>query len=256
MKSSIPYNKRFARIELMLGENACSVLKDAHVLVVGIGAVGSYAIEGLARSGIGKFTIVDCDKVMPSNINRQLIALESTIGRSKCEVAKERILDINPECIVEAVEEFVNSETVDKFLDKNPDIVIDAIDSLTPKVDLIEATRNKNLDIVCCLGAALRSDTQKVKTAVMNKVTGCPLGREVKSRLRKRGVPLDMLCVYSDEPMPNPLPIAPPDEPMHEEPLAQRGRKRNTMGSLPTITGIFGLTAANLAVKILLGKEF
>lgn len=137
------YSERFRRIELMLGAEASGHLRNSFVLVAGLGAVGSYAVEGLARAGVGRFRLIDFDRVCPSNINRQLYALESTIGRLKCEVARERILDINPECEVEAISGFIDADSLVEYLADSPDIVIDAIDSLNPKTELISAVRTR-----------------------------------------------------------------------------------------------------------------
>lgn len=242
---------RFTRIELMLGKESFERIQESFVIVVGLGAVGSYALEGLARSGIGRLRLIDFDKVGFSNINRQLLALGSTVGRPKCDVARERVLDINPNCQVEAINGFVDNNTVGDFIEGSPDLVIDAIDSLGPKVELLSAVKSKGIKLISCLGAALRTDPSLIKIGNINDVHRCPLGKEVRKRLNKRGVSLDFDCIYSDEPLPNPLPIAAPSE----EPVFQRGRARNTLGSLPTLTGMFGLTAANLAIQILSDKD-
>lgn len=249
------HDDRFKRIELMLGREGLDRLRESFVMVVGLGAVGSYAVEGLARSGIGRIRVVDFDVVAPSNINRQLYALESTLGRPKCEVARERILDINPDCRVEALREFVDAETVIPLLEDGPDIVIDAIDSLNPKTELLAAVRGREIPLICCLGAALRADTMCINISPMEDVRGCPLGRLLRKRLRRRGVPMDFPCVYSSEPIPHPLPAAAPLDALGEQPFLERGRIRNTLGSLPTITGIFGLTAANLAIRMLVSPR-
>ena len=252
---NVSNNERFSRIELMLGKDACERLRNSFVVVIGLGAVGTYAVEGLARSGIGKMRLIDFDCVCPSNINRQLYALTSTIGRPKCEVARERVLDINPECKVEAINGFVDDETVGEFVAGGPNLVIDAIDSLGPKIGLLAAVRTRGLPVISCLGAALRTDPTRIRIGTLDDVHTCPLGKEVRKRLRKRGIELDFPCVYSDEPLPNPLPIAAPSEKLGEEPIFQRGRVRNTLGSLPTLTGMFGLVAANHAISLLAGHQ-
>lgn len=248
-------NERFRRIELMLGQDSCRRLRDSFVMVVGLGAVGSYAVEGLARAGIGRIRLIDFDKIQASNINRQLYALESTLGRPKCEVARERVLDINPSCEVEAIHSFVDADAALGYLADRPNLVIDAIDSLNPKVALIIAARTMGIPIISCLGAAMRFDPTAVRTGTIAEAHGCPLGRAVRKRLRRREISLDFPCVYSAEPLPNPLPIALPSEELGESPLIERGRLRNTLGSMPTITGIFGLTAANLAIKMLIDSQ-
>jgi tRNA A37 threonylcarbamoyladenosine dehydratase len=246
---------RFARIELMLGKDACKRLTESFVTVIGLGAVGSYAVEGLARAGIGRLRLVDFDVVSLSNINRQLYALGSTVGRPKIEVARERILDINPSCQVETIRAFVDGQTVIDFLAGPPDLVIDAIDALLPKVELLAAARKSEIPLISCLGAALRSDPALVRIAPLHEVHHCRLGSTVRQRLRRRDVPVDFPCVFSEEPVPYPLPVAAPTDALGEQPITDRGRPRNILGSLPTITGIFGLTAANLAIKMLACKE-
>lgn len=245
---------RFSRIELMLGSEACERLARAHVTVFGLGAVGSYAVEGLARAGVGRLRLIDFDRVSITNINRQLYAMDSTLGRPKCEVARERVLDINPACRVETVVTFADSQTIPEILAEGPDVVIDAIDGLNPKVELLSAARTARLPLVSCLGAALRFDPTRIRVGRLDEVTNCPLGRSVRSRLRRRGAPVDFPCVYSDEPLPRPLPIAAPTDELGEEHLLKRGRTRNTLGSMPTITGMFGLTAANLAIGMIVGR--
>ncbi len=248
-------DERFRRIELMLGRDTCERLRSSFALVVGLGAVGSYAVEGLARAGVGRIRVIDFDRVGVSNINRQLFALESTVGRLKCDVARERILDINPSCDVEAINGFVDAETVVEYLSDMPNIVIDAIDSLNPKVELLAAARSREIPLISCLGAAMRFDPTCVRVATIEAAHGCPLGAAVRKRLRRRGVPMDIPCVFSEESLPNPLPLAAPTDAHGEMPLLERGRIRNTLGSMPTITGIFGLTAANQAIKMLIGRQ-
>ncbi len=246
------HDDRFHRIRLMLGEEGFERITNSFVMVVGLGAVGSYAVEGLARAGVGRLRVVDFDKVSLSNINRQLYALESTLGRPKCEVARDRILDINPDCRVEAVKEFISAATVEGLIGDRPDLVIDAIDSLNPKTELVTAARTAGIPLIACLGAALRSDPTCVRIAPLEQVEGCPLGSKLRKRLRRRGVPMDFECVYSMEQLPNPLPAIQPPEGAEAE--SGRGRMRSTLGSLPTITGIFGLVAANHAVRMLLSR--
>jgi tRNA A37 threonylcarbamoyladenosine dehydratase len=234
----------------MVGDESFERVSNSFIVVAGLGAVGSYAVEGLARAGVGKLRIVDCDKISLSNINRQLYALESTLGRPKCDVARERILDINPECHVEALMEFVSAETVQLLIADGPDLVIDAIDSLNPKTELVAAVRTAGIPLMSCLGAALRTDPTCVRIAPLEDVEGCPLGSKLRKRLRRRGLPMDFDCVYSVEPLPDPMPVIQPPEGAEAE--SGRGRMRSTLGSLPTITGIFGLVTANHAVKVIL----
>lgn len=251
MSESELHDGRFARIERLIGEASLRRLSDAFVVVVGLGAVGSYATEGLARAGVGRLRLVDFDEVRLSNINRQLYALESTIGRKKCELARERVLQINPKCQVEAMDCFVHNDTIDAVLAGEPDLVIDAIDSFTPKAILLESLLRREIPVISSMGAALRTDPTLVRVGPMQKVHGCPLAAKIRKALRKKEMPLDFTCVYSIEPTCHLPPEATHigSEPMEDSLI--RGRKRSTLGSLPTLTGIFGLTAANAAIQYL-----
>jgi tRNA threonylcarbamoyladenosine dehydratase len=247
---------RFSRLERMIGPQGLERLHRCRVTVVGLGAVGSYAVEGLARAGIGMLRLVDFDEVRPSNINRQLYALTSTLGRPKVLVAKERVLDIYPDCRVETLEAFAHRETMDQVLEGPPDVVLDAIDALTPKVELLIAARGRGIPVVSCMGAALRTDPGLVRVGLLSEVHHCPLSSRVRRRLKRRGVPLDFACVYSVEPVKLLPTSASGTDDAQEELTMERGRKRGTLGSLPTLTGIFGLTLANAAIRTLLGGDF
>ncbi|HEX2972472.1 MAG TPA: tRNA threonylcarbamoyladenosine dehydratase [Tepidisphaeraceae bacterium] len=249
------HDGRFARIERMIGSAGLRRLMGAHVVVVGLGAVGSYATEGLARAGVGHLRLVDFDEIRLSNINRQLYALDSTVGRRKVEVAKERVKQINPACEVEALGCFVHAETMETVLAGRVDLIIDAIDSLSPKVELLAAVRKRQLPIVSSMGAALRTDPTSVRVGPLSEVHHCPLAAKIRKRLRKRDVPVDMTCVYSIEPVTHIPEEAIDREGLHAEETLDRGRKRRTLGSLPTLTGIFGLTAANTAIRMMVGSS-
>jgi len=149
-------NERFSRIERMIGGDGLRRLEKAFVVVVGLGAVGSYAVEGLARAGIGRLRLVDFDVIRPSNINRQLCALDSTVGMAKVEVARRRVNDINPACQVDVRRCFVHCDTMDQVLAGPPDLVVDAIDSLGPKVELLAAMQERRIPVVSSMGAACR----------------------------------------------------------------------------------------------------
>jgi tRNA A37 threonylcarbamoyladenosine dehydratase len=242
--------QRFSRIERFLGKEKLQKLHNSFVAVIGLGAVGSYAVEGLARSGIGRLLLVDFDKVNPSNINRQLYALESTVGKTKTEVARDRVLDINPRCQVEIKTVFVHTDTLPEIFAEKPDMVIDAIDSLTPKAELLTYCFQNNIPAFSSMGAALRTDPTLIRVADVFDVTDCPLGFQLRRRLRKKGVGRGINCVYSTEPV-NFDYHQPPAVPEPVEGIAKRGRERNILGSLPTVTGIFGLTIANAVIRIL-----
>lgn len=243
----------FIRTRLLLGEEACRRLRESLVVVVGLGAVGGYAVEGLARAGVGRFRLVDFDVVHATNLNRQLLALASTIDRSKAELAAERVRSINPRCEVEVRKEFFARETAGELLGGGPDLVIDAIDSLVPKVELLATARRMGLRVISTMGAARRLDPTRIRTGLLRDVTGCPLSRFVRKRLRRVDAPLDIPCVYSDEPLPRGTGLPAEGEVPEEAPTLDRGRRRTPLGSLSTITGIFGLTLGHLALEQLLG---
>lgn len=237
---------RFLRIERMIGPEGLERLSRARVVVVGLGAVGSYATEALARAGVGHLRLVDFDVIRPSNINRQLYALESTLGRHKVDVAAARVRDINPRCEVEPLRIFVDAQTREQVLAGPPDVLIDAIDSLSPKVELLSAASAGGIPIISSAGAALRTDPLSIRVAPLSQTHACPLAAKIRRKLRKRGVGIEFPCIYSIEPVRH-EPGAP--EESGETPVLERGRPRQTLGSLPTLTGIFGLIAANLALE-------
>jgi tRNA A37 threonylcarbamoyladenosine dehydratase len=225
-------------------------LKDARVLVVGLGAVGSFATEALARSGVGHLRLVDSDKVAISNCNRQLYALTSTLGRNKAELAAERVRDINPDCEVDAQVVFANAGTLPSILNRPLDVVVDAIDSLNPKVDLMAAALTANLPIFSSMGAARRRDPSLIRVADISKTRVCPLARAVRGRLHRRGIESGVTCVFSTEQAPEDSFTQP-----EAEDIPASGRARVVMGSLPTLTGIFGLTLANAVISFLLSDS-
>ncbi|PIE60155.1 MAG: tRNA threonylcarbamoyladenosine dehydratase [Desulfobulbus propionicus] len=241
---------RFSRTKTLLGSNRFHQLSTSYVVVVGLGAVGGYVVEGLVRGGIGRLKLVDFDLVSRTNINRQLLALETTLHRPKSEVALERAQDINPACQVQTSQVFVDEETVQAVLDPVPDLLIDAIDALNPKVQLLTAAFRQGIPILSSMGAALRTDPGKITFADISKTYGCPLAKRVRKRLRKQGIEQGIGCVYSSESVDFIY-----EGPMvdMESPQKWRGRQRNVLGSLPTITGIFGLVLANQAILHLAG---
>lgn len=246
------------RTALLLGDEAMDRLARARVCVVGMGAVGSYVVEGLARSGVGFLRLADFDEIKPSNINRQLFALGSTVGRPKVDVAKERVLDINPGCRVEAVRCFAAGDTVGRLVGDGMDLVVDAIDSLNPKVDLIEAGVTRGLPVYSALGAATRLDLGEVDFDSLFRTKACPLGRLVRKRLRRRGIHEgDIWCVYSKE-LRNPDAVRErePGEEEGSEAEYRRGRDRRVLGSLATVTGVFGLRLAHeILLRIARGRD-
>lgn len=247
--------ERFIRTQQLLGYEQFKRLQSRSVTVVGLGAVGGYAVEGLVRAGIERLRIVDFDTVQPSNINRQLLALETTLGQKKVELAKERILAINSECRVEALPLFAGEETLDRILEPAPDLLIDAIDSLNPKTQLLSGAYGKDIPIISSMGAALRTDPALIRSGDLFSSSNCPLAKHLRKRLRRRGVGEGILCVYSTEKIDFSYEKPLDEEKTGETPHSDRGRERNVLGSLPTITGIFGLTIANLAIMQLVRNE-
>lgn len=237
---------RLDRTRLLIGETDLEKLKQSTVMVVGCGAVGGFAIEALARAGIGRLILVDFDVVKESNINRQLYALHSTKNQEKAVVARQRIADISPDIHVEILPILVNADTIDEVLSRRVDFVIDAIDTLNPKTILIEQLVRRGIPFISSMGAALKTDLTKISVQKMKKTIHCPLAFFVRKRLRKRQVPLDFPVVYSCEDVSQKLHLEMPEIPENET-----GRVRHHMGSLVTVTGIFGLMCAHYAISYL-----
>ena len=238
--------ERFSRIIQLTGNDSFSKISSAKAAVIGLGAVGSFAAEALARCGVSTIIIADFDKIVLSNINRHIGALESTLGMSKTEVIKKRITDINPECRVMDYDLFLHKENFDLVLGSNPDVIIDAIDSLGPKTELLYYAAVKGIETVSSMGAALRTDPFKIKTADISETDICPLARNIRKNLRKRGIEKGITCIYSTE-IPVKSGIRPP---LNDEKEAfARGRDRNILGSYPVVTAVFGLLAADTALK-------
>lgn len=245
--------ERFARTVQLLGASAVGRLRRSAVCIAGLGAVGSFAAEALARAGLGRIRLADFDIIRPSNVNRQLHALGSTFGRPKVEAVAERILDIQPGCRVEPLRVFLDERTLPRFLEGPPDVVIDAIDSLSPKVFLLAAARRRGIYAVSCMGAATRLDPERIRVDDIARTRGCPLARFVRKRLRKLGMDNGVRCVYSTEPRRRvPAAVSPG---WGEDDVERRGRPRAPLGSLPTVTGMFGLRAAHEAIRHLAGWE-
>ena len=189
---------RFSRTKLIYGNDAIDSLKDRHVIVFGVGGVGGYVIEALARSGVGELTIVDNDVVSPSNINRQIIALESTIGKAKVDVMKERLLDINPEIKVHAKQVFFLSENADEFEWLKYDYIVDAIDTTKAKVALVLIADKYNVPIISSMGTGNKTNPMGFVVTDINKTEVDPLAKSIRQQLRKLGVK-HLKVVYSKE---------------------------------------------------------
>lgn len=232
----------FERSELLLGQSAMQKLRSARVILFGVGGVGSWCAEGLVRSGVENLTIVDFDQVAPSNVNRQLEATSSTIGLSKVECMRRRLLEINPEAQIEAVEMRFSEERAEEFELARYDVIIDAIDSLKDKIALLLAASRTEAKVFSSMGAALKLDPSRVRVAEFWQVRGCPLGAMLRKRMRQAGtVPQkEILCVYDDEVLEN-------------KGVCAEGTRIN--GSLVHITSIFGMTLCGLVIQSLLEQN-
>lgn len=234
---------RLSRSRLLLGEKTITHLKKARIMVVGCGAVGGMALEMLARSGVGTLIAVDFDTIHISNINRQILALSNNIGELKTKTVVNRIRDIAPDITVETLNILLNAETIPQIKGLRPDFVIDAIDSLNPKTLLIETLVRENIPFISSMGAALKTDLSKIKRTTMDKTKECPLAFFLRKRLRRRGIPLTFPVVFSSECIAGKAHLAESDDVTF-----QNGRNRHIMGSVGTITGIFGLMCAHEAL--------
>ena len=197
---------QFSRTELLVGKDAMQRLNRSRVAVFGIGGVGGYVCEALVRSGVGAFDLIDDDKVCLTNLNRQIIATRKTIGKYKVEVMKERILEINPNAIVNTYQTFYTPQTESEFDFSKYDYVIDAIDTVVGKLSLIEKAKAAGTPIICAMGAGNKLDPTRFEVADISKTSVCPLARVIRTELRKRKIK-DVKVVYSKEP-----PITPKED--------------------------------------------
>ena len=234
----------FSRTELLLGRDAMERLKNARVAVFGVGGVGSYVVEGLARAGIGALELIDHDQVSLTNLNRQIIALRSTLGRDKAEVSAERVRDINPACDVRAIKTFFLPETRDQFDFTRYDYVVDAIDTVAGKLALVEAAKAANVPVISAMGAGNKLDPTAFRVADISKTAMCPLARIMRKELGKRGI-RHLKVVYSEE-----TPVTPAGE------GETRGTaSRPTPGSVSFVPSVMGLIIAGEVVRDLAGIE-
>lgn len=239
--SETPDLDRFLRTRLLLGDGALDALSRTHVLVVGLGAVGSFVVEALARAGIGRLTLVDGDAVEPTNINRQLYALHSTLGESKAALAAKRCADINPDLILSPLHRFITPEETGELLDSiSPDLLIDAIDTVDSKTALLIAAYRRKLPVFSSMGAARKTDPTQIRVGDISETRVCPLAKIVRRRLNAEGITTGIRCAYSTEPA---LPDA-PDAPIIETPPSERA----PLGSFICVTGTMGLVLAREAI--------
>ena len=232
-------HEQFFRTQMLLGTEALERLRQARVAVFGIGGVGGYTVEALARSGIGQLDLIDSDTVSVSNINRQILATHSTVGIPKVEAAKRRILDINPECTVYTHQIFYTPETADRFDFTQYDYIVDAIDTVTGKLQLVERAVAVGTPIICCMGTGNKLDASAFEVADISKTSMCPLARIMRKELSKRGI-RHLKVVYSKEEALTPT--------GWEEEAAALG-KRQIPGSVAFVPGTAGLILAGEVIK-------
>ncbi len=235
----------FIRQKMLLGPQAMQALASSHVAVFGIGGVGSYASEALARAGIGELTFVDHDVIGESNINRQAVALHSTLGRSKAECMAERALDINPACSVHAVTTRYSADTRHLFDFTSFDYIIDAIDLVSCKIDLILTARELGVPVISALGTGNKLDSSLFRVTDISKTENCPLARVMRKELRRRGVNHHTV-VYSPE-----LALSPSDEPGEAPPPG----RRSIPGSVSWVPGSAGMLLAGAVIKSLINPK-
>ncbi len=236
-------NEQFIRTRMLLGDEAVARLRQARVAVFGIGGVGGYTVEALARAGVGQLDLIDSDIVSLSNINRQLLALHSTVGMLKVEAGRQRILDINPEARVRTFPIFYTPETADQFDFTQYDYIVDAIDTVTGKLALVERAAAAGTPIICCMGTGNKLDPAGFQVADISKTSMCPLARIMRKELGKRGI-RHLKVVYSQEQALSPS--------GWEEEAAALG-KRQIPGSVSCVPGTAGLVLAGAVIRDLAG---
>ena len=234
----------YQRTRILVGERGVERLRGARVLVAGLGGVGSYVAEALARAGIESLVLVDHDRVAASNLNRQLPALHSTLGEPKVAVMARRLRQINPQSRLVELDQFISVETCPELLASDLDLVVDAIDSLSCKVELIAQGLERKLPVLSSMGAGGRMDPTRVRVGDLMDTQVCPLARAVRTRIRRRGLGRGVEVVWSDE---QPRPPLPPED-------TGQGRPRAVNGTISYLPAIFGLTLAGLAIRRLLGE--
>lgn len=230
----------YARTALLLGEEGVNKLKNSAVMIFGLGGVGGFVAEALARAGVGAFLLVDNDVVAPTNLNRQIIALHSTLGRLKTEAMRERILDINPAAKVDIRSEFYLPEKADGYDFAAFDYVVDAIDTVTAKIDIVLRAQTAGVPVISCMGAGNKLNPTALCVTDIYSTSVCPLARVMRRELKKRGVKA-LKVVYSTEPPITPLPS---DE---------ETNRRQTPGSVSFVPSVAGLIAAGEVIRDLVG---
>lgn len=240
---------QFTRSEILLGSDSMEILKNSRVAVFGVGGVGGYVVEALARSGIGHIDIIDNDTVSITNINRQIIATLSSVGKYKVDVMKERIMDINPNAEINAFRCFYLPETKDQFDFSKYDYVVDAVDTVTAKIQLILQAKEAGTKIICSMGAGNKLNPSMFEVADISETSVCPLARVMREACKKRGI-RKVKVVYSKE-----KPIKPQKSDLSDIQNPQAGR-RDTPGSMAFVPSTAGLIIASEVVKDLIHFKF
>ena len=252
---------RFSRTELLIGAEGLSTLADKHVMICGVGGVGSYAAEALGRAGVGKITLVDFDDICLTNINRQIHALSSTVGRPKVEAMAARLLDINPAAEIIPVKAFFSAENAGQLLTPPPDYVLDAIDHFTAKTSLITVCRQQGIPIISSMGAANKLDPTKIEVSDIASTKNCRMARSMRKILKKAGIASGVQVVYSTE-LHRELDPATSTAcgtdcicPNRSEQTFRCEHRRVILGSISFIPSIFGLTMAGTVINGLLSPK-
>ena len=231
------------RSTLLLWNEKLEYLKSLTIAVVGLGGVGAYAAEMLARAGVGSMIILDADNINPSNKNRQLLALESTMGQPKAQLMYNRLMDINPSLKITVIKEFLTQENVDEILSHRPiDYIVDAIDTLSPKIALIQFALRNSIKIVSSMGAGAKTDATKIKIKDISKSFNCPLAYMLRKRLRKVGISKGFNVVFSEE-LPNEDAII----------AVEEQNKKSMVGTISYLPPVFGCICAQAVLEDLLG---
>lgn len=233
-----------SRTSLLVGEEAVRKLAASHVMVIGMGGVGSYAAEFVARSGVGKMTIVDGDVVDPTNRNRQLPALATNHGEPKAEIMAERIKAINPEVELQIIKAFVEPEMVKDLVGLQPDYMIDAIDSITPKITFIQHAYQSGIPIVSSMGAGAKLDPTALRVVDISKTYQCPFAQQVRKQLKQFGIYKGITAVFS------------PEKPIKESLMLTTGTryKKSAYGTISYLPATFGAVAASVVIRGIIGK--
>ena len=232
------------RTELLLGSENIEKLRSSNVLIVGVGGVGAYAAEMIVRAGVGRMTIADADTVNPTNINRQLVALHSTIGEQKCDVLARRLKDINPNLELKIVSKYIKDELTDELLDSDDfNFIVDAIDTLSPKVALIVGALNRGIPLVSSMGAGAKTDPTQMEIRDISKSHHCPLAHMLRKRLHKVGIRKGFKAVFSPEPIREGAMV-----------LCEEQNKKSNVGTISYIPALFGIGCASVVIRSLIGE--